>query len=341
MGFRWLDGDRLFELLESFAEEYGRDPIGRAEFDRLIELFASDPPTALRIGSVVPFLKVGALYRAWPFVYYAMLPELVFIALVQSKRPAIWSATFGSDLARAADYLAAQLPKVDNVTIVSRRKKSGIGDIDMAVFDHATGELLICEIKTVFDRFRTEFQASNITEDRVNFEKAVEQLNAARDALLAGQWSLQDVVGKRTSARPARVHRMVLLWRDHVNLSLDGGEFVPACDFATFRYLFERCEGKPGLIAESVEQLEKIFWTSDYRIDFWPIGEEQLAYARELETDALPTMSFLDTLALNEIVREEVRTLRKFPEDWEAQMAAAGDDRRPNFLSQLAKRPPA
>jgi hypothetical protein len=52
-------------------------------------------------------------------------------------------------------------------------------------------------------------------------------------------------------------------------------------------------------------------------------------------------MSFLDTLSLNKIVREEVRTLRKFPEDWEQQMIAAGDDRQPNFLSQLARRPPA
>jgi hypothetical protein len=52
-----------------------------------------------------------------------MPPELVFIALVQSKRSDIWSTSFGSDLARASDYLAAQLPKFDNVTVVTRRKK--------------------------------------------------------------------------------------------------------------------------------------------------------------------------------------------------------------------------
>jgi hypothetical protein len=72
----------------------------------------------------------------------------------------------------------------------------------MAVFDHATGELLICEIKTVFDHFRTEFQVSNITEDRVNFEKALQQLNVARNALLAEQWSLRDVVGSQGNWSP-------------------------------------------------------------------------------------------------------------------------------------------
>lgn len=53
------------------------------------------------------------------------------------------------------------------------------------------------------------------------------------------------------------------------------------------------------------------------------------------DVNYLPPMSFLDTLPLNEIVREEVGTLRKFPEDWEEQMAAAGDDQSPSFHSQL------
>lgn len=336
MGYRWLDGDRVFEVLQSFIEEFERDPIERDEFNRLMDLFASDPETARRIGSVAPFLKIGSLYRSWPFVYHAMLPELVFIALVQGKRGDIWSTTFGSDLARAADYLAGQLPKFENVTVVTRSKKNGIGDIDMGIYDHESGELLICEIKTVFDRFRTEFQASNFTDDRVNFGKAVQQLNAARDALSSGQWSLKDIVGKGVPPKPSKVYRMALLWRDHVNPSLDGGDFVPACDFSTFRYLFRQCAGKPGLVAASVEQLEKIFWVSKYRNDFWPVGDKQLAYAREAETDCLPPMSFFDKLPLNDIVRTEIHTLRHFPENWAEQLKAAGDEQQPQFLSKLA-----
>jgi hypothetical protein len=336
LGFRWLRGDELFKLMERFTNEFERDHVSRFEFDRLVELFASDAVTARRIGSVVPFLKVGTWFRSWPFVYHALLPELVFVSLVQSKRPEVWSATFGSDLAGAADYIAAQLPKFDKVTVVARRKKAGVGDIDLGIYDHVSGDLLICEIKTVFDRFRTEFQASNFTDQRVNFRKAVEQLNAARGALLTGNWSLKDVIGKGAPTIPTTVHRMVLLWRDHINPSLDDGDFVPACDFATFRFLFERCEGKPALIAESVEQLEKIFWVSSDRIDFWPVGDQQLPYARELETDALPPMSFLDSLPLNNIVREEVRTLRRFPSDWEEQLAEAEDYRRNYFISRLA-----
>lgn len=336
MGFRWLRQADLFQLMERFINGFERDHVSRAEFDRLVELFASDAVTARRVGSVVPFLKVGTWLRSWPFAYHALLPELVFVSLVQSKRPEVWSATFGSDLARAADYIKERLPKFDNVTVVTRRKKAGIGDIDLGIYDHVTGELLICEIKTVFDRFRTEFQASNFTEQRVNFRKAVEQLNTARAALLAGDWSLNDVVGKGGKNIPTKVYRMALLWRDHVNPSLDEGDFVPTCDFATFHYLFERCEGKPALIAETVEQLEKIFWVSSDRIDFWPVGDEQLLYASELETGALPPISFLDSLPLNHIVREEVRTLQRYPEDWEEQLAAAQDDRPHYFISRLA-----
>lgn len=335
MVLRWFTADRLFEHLQDFTQDFDREPISRAEFDRLLDLFASEPATARRIGSAVPFFKIGGQYRTWPFVYHAMLPELVFVSLVQSKRPDIWSSTFGSDLARAADYLAAQLPRFEGITVVTRRTKTGVGDIDIAVYDRGSGELLICEIKTVFDRFRTEFQASNFTEDRVNFDKAVAQLNTARAALLAGTWPLRDVVGRGVPEAPMKVHRMALLWRDHVNPSLDGGDFVPACDFATFRLLFERCKGSPGMIAESVGQLEKIFWVSRYRDDFWIAGDEQLTYAHELETDALPPQSFLDTLPLNEVVQEEVRTLPKFPEDWSEQMAAAGDDGSFGFRTQL------
>ncbi len=336
MAYPWLDGDHLFELFESFAEEFERDPIERDEFNRLMDLFASDPEVAWRIGSAVPFLRVGSWYRSWPFVYHAMLPELVFITIIQSKRADIWSTTFGSDLARAADYLAAQLPKFENVTVVTRRKKNGIGDIDLGIYDHESGELLICEIKTVFDRFRTEFQSSNFTDDRVNFQKAVQQLNAARDALSSGLWSLKEIVGKGVPPKPSKICRMVLLWRDHINPSLDGSEFVPSCDFATFRYLFTRCAGKPSLVAESVEQLEKIFWVSNYRIDFWPVGDEQLSYARETETDCLPPLSFCDKLPLNEIVRAEVCTLRHFPENWAEQLKSANDGQMPQFLSKLS-----
>ncbi|WDA13447.1 hypothetical protein [Paracoccus marcusii] len=335
MGYRWLDEDTLFDLLGSFTSAYERDPIDNRELIRLMNLLSSDPETARRTGSAVPFLRISSQYRAWPFVYHAMLPELVFIAQVQSKRGEIWSTTFGSDLARAADYIADQLQQFKNITVVTRKKKSGIGDIDLGIYDHDTNELLICEVKTVFDRFRTEFQASNFTDDRVNFGKAVQQLNAARNALLSGQWSLKDIFGKTVPANPSNVYRVVLLWRDHINPSLDGGDFTPACDFSTFRYLFERCAGKPRIVAESIEQLEKIFWVSRYRIDFWPVGDDTLAYAREEETDALPPMSFLDKLPLNEIVRAEVRTLRHFPPDWEEQLEAANDEALPQFLSQL------
>jgi hypothetical protein len=187
----------------------------------------------------------------------------------------------------------------------------------------------------VFDRFRTEFQAANFTDDRVNFAKAVAQLDRTRDALCDGSWPLRDLFGKGAPAVPTAVHRIVLLWRDHANPTLDDPDFLPACDFATFRYLFSRCEGQPWRIARCVEELEKLFWVSSYSDDFWPVGDEQVAYARENESDFLPPLSFIDGLDLDPIVREEVATLKHLPPDWQTQAEAIGDHRTFVFNSRL------
>lgn len=334
---RWLSAGGIRDWLGQFCGSYKRPAIGAAEFEALLDLFASDVETARRIGTATPFVRIRDWYRIWPFCYHVVLPELVFVTLVQAKRRKDWADTFGGSLARAADYLKHELVPFDGITVIARREKKGIGDIDLAVFDRSTGSLLICEIKTVFDRFRTEFQAANFTDDRVNFAKAVAQLDRTRDALSDGSWPLRDLFGKSAPAAPTSVHRLVLLWRDHANPTLDGADFVPACDFTTFLYLFARCEGQPGRIARCIEELEKLFWVSSYRDDFWPIGNEQIAYSRENETDILPPLSFIDGLDLDPVVREEVGTLKHLPSDWQTQAEATRDD--PTLIFNCANSP--
>lgn len=331
---RWLKSDQLYASFQKFTQYTERSAVGKSEFDEILDLFSANPSWAKKSGFVFPFIRIGSWLKAWPFVNHALLPELVFVVAVQSRHPKLWSSTYGSELAQAADYIASTLPAFKGILVTTRRQKKGIGDIDLAVYDTASNSILICEIKNVFDRFRTEFQSKNFTKNRVNFSKAVKQINAARSALLDGSWPLEDVFAGYT-AKPIKVHRLVLLWRDHANPTLDEGEFVPTCDYVTFRYLFKRCKGNPTAIAECIEQLEKIFWVSRYQADFWPVGDEQLQYFREFETDWLPPASFLDKLPLNHIVREELNTLKLFPPNWQDQLVDIGADQQPYFRSQL------
>jgi hypothetical protein len=92
--------------------------------------------------------------------------------LLMRKHPHDWNNTVGSDLAEVADTLCARLPAVPGLLFATMKKKAGIGDIDLAIYDRRSHVLLLCEIKTVFDRFRTSYQLSNFAGQRVNFAKA-------------------------------------------------------------------------------------------------------------------------------------------------------------------------
>lgn len=331
---KWHQADALFDLLTEFTTYYNRKPIERDQFDTLLNLFSSDLALARRVGTAVPFLKLGSWYRYWPFAYHIMLPELVLITLLQQKHEKAWSQTFGTDMAKIADVIASQLPHFPNISMETCKIKKGVGDIDLAIYDKERKHLLICEIKTVFDKFRTDFQSRNFLEQKVNFNKAFKQLKAAHDALESKTWSLNELFMDIKDS-PAHISRLVLVWRDHANPSLDTANYTPVSDFTSFTYLYERCAGNLQTLLGSIEQLEKIFMVSTHVDDCFPHDEEQLLFSYEMEIGCLPPLKFLEKMSLNNVVREEIESLGHLPADWEQQQAANNDDQVYLFKSSL------
>jgi len=323
--FRWLQSDTLYELLSAFAPSYERKSISREKFDILLNLFSSDLKQAQRVGTAVPFLKIGSWYRYWPFAYHIMLPELVLVTVLQQKHESTWSKTFGSDMAKVADAIASQLPQLTNISIATCKIKQGVGDIDLAVYDGERKHLLICEVKTVFDKFRTDFQSRNFINQKVNFDKAFGQLDVAYNAIESGAWSLKDIFGDVDSS-PVRIFRLVLVWRDHANPSLDTGDYTPVSDFASFLYLYEQCAGDLQLLIESVEQFEKIYMVSTHVDDFLPTQSDNLLFSREKEIGALPPLDHFKERPLTAVVRKEIASLPHLPKDWKQQQSANGDN---------------
>jgi hypothetical protein len=51
----------------------------------------------------------------------------------------------------------SQLVSKPQLLFTTTKQRRGIGDIDLGVYEMESRVLLLCEIKTVFDRFRTNF----------------------------------------------------------------------------------------------------------------------------------------------------------------------------------------
>jgi len=332
--FRWYKADHLFSQLSSFCQFYKRHPLARPQFDTLLALMSSDIADAKSAGVVIPFLRIGDWYRYWWFAYHVLVPSLVFVSALQRKYSDLWSRTFGSDMALVADYIASQLPTNPDVVVITRRAKKGIGDIDLALLNTKSNELLLCELKTVFDRFRTDFQSTNFTVQRVNFEKAIVQLQTAATAIADGRWPLREIFPNETFVSPPRVLKLILLWRDHPNPTLDTGAYIPVVDFSSFIYLVKECSFHLSDLVETIEHLAKVYMTSVFTEDFFPLGDEKIKFQREGEIGGLPPLEFMRNLAISERALRECSSLRHLPDDWKAQVE--NKDPRPlNFIADL------
>jgi len=333
--FRWHSTDTLFELCSAFARTYERQEIPRERVNRLVAIFSSNLNVAKSAGTAVPFIQFGDWVRFWPFAYHIMLPELIFITAVQNKYEELWSKTFGARLAKAVNFVAGRLPNYKNLVVATTKKKTNIGDIDLAIFDLNTRELMLCELKTVFDKFRTDFQLSNFARQKVNFDKAKQQLNSSCHAIINGAWKLEEIFGGAVKGKPSKIHPIILLWKDQFNPLLDDPDYVPVVTFNTFVYLFTESRGNLGELAGTIGQLERVFWVSRYVDDFWPVGKDRLLLSRQLEIDALPPQSYVSKLPLTPLAAREIATLSHLPEDWREQLAAEGEKSEYHFATGL------
>jgi hypothetical protein len=203
--------------------------------------------------------------------------------------------------------------------------KTDIGDIDLGIYDLRSRVLLLCEIKTVFDRFRTNYQMSNFTSQRVNFNKIAAPLAASADAVASGVWTLSEIFDHKLDGPPACILSLVLTWYDQHNPWAGMDATTPqSCNFRVFQYLFAQGNGDLVKVYEVIAQLSRIYCVSSLHSRQFKVGDEVVAVKREVQTDLLPPEEMLHEMPISDLVRREIETLPKLPKDWSEQLAAIG-----------------
>jgi hypothetical protein len=328
-GDLWFRSEDLLETLTNFAKARSLAPIAEHQFHRLVDFFSAPPEAIESWGIAVPFVRFGDWLAYWPFVHHVLPPSLTFLSLLMRKHPDAWNNTVGADLAKVADAIRGELPNTPGLLFATTKKKAGVGDIDLGIYEPRSRVLLLCEIKTVFDRFRTNYQQSNFTDQRVNFDKAEKQLAAAGDAIESGVWQLSEIFDRTLHGPPAQILSLVLTWYDQHDPWLGIEPPNPAnCNFRVFQHLFTQAGGDLVMLHEAIVQLSRIYCVAALPSWRLPIMGEAVAVKRETQTDLLPPQEVLDEMPLSDVVRREIEPLAKLPADWEAQLTAIGQGPR-------------
>lgn len=328
-GDLWFHTDDILETFTDFVKLRNLAPIAEEQFHRLVDFFSLSPETIETWGIAIPFVRFGNWLGYWPFVHHVLPPSLTFLSLLIRKHADAWNNTVGANLAKVADAIRDQLPKISGLLFATTKKKRGIGDIDLAIYEQHSRVLLLCEIKTVFDRFRTNYQLPNFVDQRVNFDKASMQLEAASNAIQGGTWQLSEIFDHRLHDPPARILLLVLTWYDQHNPWLGIAAPNPAsCNFRVFNYLFTQAHGDLVALHGAITQLSRIYCVAALPSWRLPVMDEKVPVKREVQTDLLPPQKVLHDMPLSDLVRREIESLAKMPMDWQAQLAATGRSSR-------------
>ena len=310
-GLRWLTRDMLWEYWAEFSTDQGAPPIDRGEWDALVDFNAVTPLEGLEWGLQAAFIRFDETFAVWPFVFHVLHPDLNFLTLLVRRHSDLWSRTIGADLAFVADRMAARVPDDGRFIARARRKRKGIGELDLVLLDRATDDVMVLELKTVFDRFRTHVQLSNFTEQRVNFDKAIAQARQAADAIRNGDWSLRDLFGKEAPASPGIVTPALLTWWDTYNPTLGSDDSIICSNFACFEYLLAESTGLPDLIT-ALEELPYIYCPAVLRPGVATFDGDPVPIRREVQTDLLPP---LEPGRLSPLTRAVLADLPQLPSD--------------------------
>jgi hypothetical protein len=310
-GRRWLTREMLWRCWAEFATDRTAPPIDRGEWDALVDFHAVTPQEGLEWGLQAALIRLGEVFAVWPFVFHVLHPDLNFLTLLVRRHSDLWSRTIGADLALAADRMAARVPDDGRFIASARRKRKGVGEVDLALLDRATGDVMVLELKTVFDRFRTHVQMSNFTEQRVNFDKAIGQARRAADAIRSGTWSLSDLFGKAAPASPGIVTPALLTWWDTYNPTLGSDEPIICANFACFEYLLAESTGLPDLVV-ALEELARLYCPAVLRPGVATFDGDPVPIRREVQTDLLPP---LESSRLSPLTRAVLADLPQLPSD--------------------------
>ena len=320
---RWSPAASLRRHWKTFTESIEAEVYDEAAFDALLAVHSVTVSEAREWGVQAPFLRFGDIYLAWHFVYHVLPPDLNFHSLLTRRYGQLWSKTVGSELDRVGDWLGGQLTARDRLRWVARRRRTGVGDVDLALLDLETGYVLTLELKTVFDKFRTHIQLTNYAHQRVNFTKAIKQAQAAADALQSGAWPLRDIFGRSAPKRPTVVTPGVVTWWDTYNPTLGTTDPILCCNFDTFIYVMNNADGHVAAAVDAIRQLSTVYCPGTL-VPYLTFGEDRLHLRREVQGELLPPIGDLEKLGLSQLARSLVDDLPAWTGDALDQATADG-----------------
>ncbi|WP_155626013.1 hypothetical protein [Burkholderia vietnamiensis] len=325
----WLTRDELNELFKAFQGDLGLpELVVPGEFETFIDATSVSLHEAVSWGIPSPFLRFGKHFYRWPFVFHVMHPNLTLLALLMKRYSPEWDRTVGSGAAHIAKYLVRKLKTSGEIFVATCKVKKGVGDLDIAIYNASTGDFLLCEVKTVFDRFRTNRQIANFTNQRVNYQKAVGQLRASAREIESGRWSLKEIFPSGPSGKPARILPVVLTWWD----IFDPFQGTADCDIAVsnfriFEGLLETANGDVDALHQALLGLSAVRCPAGLRRVHIPVDHDaSVTLELESQTDVLPPPDSPSRAALNSLAASAISDIASFPEDWREQMIGKGED---------------
>jgi hypothetical protein len=322
----WHTKDELARYFEQFESDLEEPPVDRAEVNTMIEAASVTVDEAVGWGLPAPFLHISSRHVHWPFGFHVLHPNLTLLALLMKRNSQSWDRTVGSHSALVADYLVRALKGETQLQTATRKVKKGVGDLDIAVYNPKTGDLLVCEVKTVFDRFRTSMQVRNFTDQRVDYEKAKKQLRVSAREIGEGRWTLNEIFGGSLPRAPTRVFLVVLTWWDILDpFQGTADSDIAVANFAVFEELLKSAAGDLEAFHTALRQLSALRCPAFLETTMFNTSKGPIEFSWEVQTDVLPPKDFDNRKNLNTIATAATDDLACFPPDWREQVGAGGD----------------
>lgn len=261
----------------------------------------------------VPFFRFGGRYLRYVGFEKIMAPAMGLLTILVRMHDNAWNNTVGGTLAHAADVLAAALPSFDRLKVAVRRNLKGGGDVDLALYDVECRHLLLCEVKTVYDKHRTVLHMHRFEGAKVNVVRAVGQLHDAAAAVNSGAVDMHALFQKQLP-QPLRVSTGLLTWFDPVDVTIGTrDENILSLNFATFRFLLDRAEGDVDLLFRTAQELRNIWCASELR----PIDlQTEFPIMIEVQIPVLDCATDLEGLSLTPLTRAVLDHLPALPDTW-------------------------
>lgn len=322
----WFDHAFLAKLCAIFRDAWQGEALSDDELRALVELFSLTPLESAELSLSTPFFRFGDHFLRYHGFAHVMAPAMGLLTIAVRKHEKAWNDSVGSILSFGADALARSLPVHTRTLIATRRRIKGSGDIDLALFDVQSQQLLVCEVKTVYDKHRTVHQMNRFEEAKVGLGKATEQLRRSMAAVTSGALTTSDLFGI-SLPQAAGVHGALVTWVDPVDLTMDtADEDLLSINFATLRYLLARSAGDVAVLVRAIHELRNIWCASTLRpVD---IGQPTIRCDLEVQyVDTLDAESDLASLNLSLLTLQELSGFDRLEEDWRADSTAAASTR--------------